>query len=654
MNKVRAQGRVVTAGGIGVTGRGYFYPTVDAKPQHITVFPNDGGVSAPAIYGTASVFSGVNVGLVGADHKSGVGYFDVEGGLPPGTYRIEVHTSAGVAWAWPYVVPAGGVSDVPQVQIGGPSTGVPSGKHRVVVLFGDSDTSNPGPKVRNTSLDIELAAPTLTVINRAEGNLPVGTQTEPEGVWAPGPKRSGLDIVRKACAEIPVIDVAVLRYGLNDAHYYLSPVTPVGVAKFRGAYGSAIDALKAKGAQVMVCEICLEGGDRDRNADVAINAAIRDLAREKGCILISPNIDAENDPKNYIDNSDQVHLTNAGTRYVAGLIRDALGSGGVVIPSPGDAPPVPALAKQFTDGTFVAAVSLYSLGGAPLDRAKRDLSRFRAAGFGNARVWIDWGTVKGHEMPGCAALDADGNFIEPVAKKFDELLLYCESIGMSLDLTMHADHYRTFRDPDDDEKYDISAHLRAIRNTLVRWGRRPAVRILDVANEAEVRGEEPGSGSPATGHVSPGRFGEMMDVARSVPHTCLVGASVSGGGDFPGDVTKNYQALFRSAKGEILLPHFARNGGWGAKEGARGADLRRAIPGLPAHHQEPARNGHAGTQSGKWPLSEFEASFRTTKAAGAVGCCFHTDAGFDMRSKDAWDQLDEVERQVVEKLRNWI
>lgn len=528
----------------------------------------------------------------------------------------------------------------------------PTPSHRIVVLFGDSDTSNPGPKVRNTSLDIELAAPTLTIINRAEGNLPVGTQTEPEGVWAPGPKRSGLDIVRKACAEIPVIDVAVLRYGLNDAHYYLSPPTPAGVAKFRDAYGKCIDALKAKGSQVLVCEICLEGGDRDRNADVAINDAIRDLAREKGCILISPNIDAEDDPKGLIDNSDQVHLTNAGTRYVAGLIRDALGSGDVVIPSPGDAPPVPALAKQFTEGTFVAAVSGYGILGAPIDRAKRDMSRFRNAGFGNLRVWIDWGSLKDFPMEGCSVFDEDGNFIEPVAKKLDELTLYGESIGMSLDLTMHADHYKTRKVSA--EKYDISAHLRAVRNTLVRWGSRPAVRILDMANEAEVRGKEPGSGSPATGHVSPGRFGEMMDVARSVPHTCLVGASVSGGGDFPGDVVKNYQALFRSAKGEILLPHFARNGGWGAKEGARGADLRKAIPGLPVYHQEPARNGHAGTQSGKWPLSEFEASFRTTKAAGAVGCCFHTDAAFDMRTKDAWDQLDDVERQVVTSIAAWI
>lgn len=193
---------------------------------------------------------------------------------------------------------------------------------RVMVLFGDSDTSNPGPAVRKTSLDQELADfPDLTVINRAQGNLPIGTSAEPDGG---GPKRSGLDVIRQACEEIERIDIAVIRNGLNDAHYYLTPPTPHGIAKFRYAYEKGIDALQAKGALVMVCEIALEGGRRNRDADVAINDAIRDLAAKKGCILISPGIDALADPEQYISDADQVHLTNAGTRYVARLIREAI------------------------------------------------------------------------------------------------------------------------------------------------------------------------------------------------------------------------------------------------------------------------------------------------------------------------------------------
>ena len=311
--------------------------------------------------------------------------------------------------------------------------------------------------------------------------------------------------------------------------------------------------------------------------------------------------------------------------------------------------PDPTLARQFTPGTFTASCSLYGLLGAPLDRAKRDLSRFRTAGFGNARVWVDWPEDR---SPGCRALDEDGNFIEDVARKLDELMLYGLSIGMSFDLTMRAAAYKAVKKSA--EGYDISAHKRAVRNVLTRWGQQTPFRILDMANEAEVRGAG-GHGSPDTGHVSPGRFKELMDVARSVPRKCLVSCSVSGSVEgFPDDyLGPGPKGLFRDVRGEILLPHFGRSPGWGSREGANATALAKAIPGLPLHHQEPARNGHS-TQPGMWPLGEFEQSFKTAKAAGSVGCCLHGDYGFDMTTKDAWDQLDEVERQVVASLKSWL
>lgn len=318
------------------------------------------------------------------------------------------------------------------------------------------------------------------------------------------------------------------------------------------------------------------------------------------------------------------------------------GPGGVVI----DPDPTPGLDRQFTKGTFTPSVSLYGLLAAPIDRAKRDLSRFRAAGFGNSRVWIDWDYF---DVTGARALDRDGNFVEAVAVKLDELMAYGASIGMSFDLTMHAAGYNAH--PKGGEGYDITEHKRGLRNLLTRWGQCPALRIVDVANEAEVRGQG-GHGSPDTGHVSPGRFLELMTVARSVPRKCLVGVSISPGGDYE-DVTKNYQAICRDTKPEILLPHFGRKSGWGAMEGPQGAALAKAFPGLLVHHQEPARNGHS-TQPGMWPLSEFEAAFKTTQAAGSVGCCLHGDFGFDMRTKDAWDQRDAVEVQVCDSLKSWI
>ena len=53
-------------------------------------------------------------------------------------------------------------------------------------------------------------------------------------------------------------------------------------------------------------------------------------------------------------------------------------------------------------------------------------------------------------------------------------------------------------------------------------------------------------------------------------------------------------------------------------------------------------------------MNEFEASFKSAKAAGSVGCCFHTGAAFDLTQKDAWDQLDKTEREVIAHVLGWV
>ncbi|MBK7976307.1 MAG: hypothetical protein IPK07_24570 [Deltaproteobacteria bacterium] len=286
------------------------------------------------------------------------------------------------------------------------------------------------------------------------------------------------------------------------------------------------------------------------------------------------------------------------------------------IPLPAHAPPVPLLAKQFTRGTFTAAFSYYGLGGAPLDRIERDLTRIRAAGFGNVRVWVDWE----RPSPASRIVDRKGHLIAAQAEKLEHALELGAALGLSFDLTLETAHYDAVKKSA--EAYDIAAHKNAVRNVLTRWGQHPALRIVDVDNEAEVRGAG-GHGSPDTGHTSPGRFAELMIVARGIARTCLVGASCSASIE---GLPKDYQLLFRDTKGEILLPHFPRVRGWGAAEGPNAKTLAAAIPGIPIYHQEPARNGHSTSPSEGWPLDEFEASFRSSKAAGSLGCCFPTPA----------------------------
>ena len=297
------------------------------------------------------------------------------------------------------------------------------------------------------------------------------------------------------------------------------------------------------------------------------------------------------------------------------------------LPDLRDAPPITPIARQFTAGTWTNSVSYYGCFGAPLDRIQRDLTRFRAKGFGNARCWVTW---SGRWAPPDATLfRRDGSMIPERAALGDAILDFAASIGVSLDFTFSG------------EMLDgMSAHKAAVRAVLTRWGNHPALRLVDVENEAE---------DCSDGCIDAVQFADLMSVARSVPHSALVSASVSGS-----TVPDSYRALFARTRGDLLLPHFQRDKGWGAKEGDRARELARAVPGLAIYHQEPARRGQQlSYDKGDWTVADFEAGFKTAKAAGSVGECFHTQAGFDVRTRDAWDQLDSVERQVVESVDGW-
>jgi hypothetical protein len=80
---------------------------------------------------------------------------------------------------------------------------------------------------------------------------------------------------------------------------------------------------------------------------------------------------------------------------------------------------------------------------------------------------------------------------------------------------------------------------------------------------------------------------------------------------------------------------------------------------VPVHYQEPFRRGY-----GKWapPAGAYVEDLLGAFDGGAAGWCFHTGhqggapAGrprrsFDLREHGLFDQLDEVEREVVQEIR---
>ena len=68
---------------------------------------------------------------------------------------------------------------------------------------------------------------------------------------------------------------------------------------------------------------------------------------------------------------------------------------------------------------------------------------------------------------------------------------------------------------------------------------------------------------------------------------------------------------------------------------------------MPVYVQEENRNGYDG---GYFTVAELIQAAVEAHNAGAAGYIFHTAAGFDLSSSSFFDNLDSVERGVVDGL----
>ncbi len=319
------------------------------------------------------------------------------------------------------------------------------------------------------------------------------------------------------------------------------------------------------------------------------------------------------------------------------------------------APPTPAidharLRRHFAPGTHLWALSYYGAMSAPIDRVERDARWVAEHGIENVRIWPDFTKDIGEEF---RVWDRNGNARPGRLEALKARVAAFARRGISVDLTLYTSAYncgqpgRESECASDGEGYDVTPWRRVVERILREWRGDPSVRLVDVANEGEARGPG-GSGNPKYGHVSAGRFHELMLSFANVNPDVLLSYSVSG--DLEASILPEYAETFSRGRPfpQVIRPHAARPASPGRIDGEVSARLIHEYPGVPVYNDEPGRRYYLGQMP---RAADFIAGATSSCESGAVGWCFHNGESFDLRTGDLSQRIDGEERAVMAWLK---
>ncbi len=286
--------------------------------------------------------------------------------------------------------------------------------------------------------------------------------------------------------------------------------------------------------------------------------------------------------------------------------------------------------------TFLLGMSDYGALGAPKDFIRHDLDDLQHHGFNWLRVWATWSAFDRD----VSAVDARGQAREPYLDRLRWLVAECDRRGMVVDVTLTRG-----KGDDGGAIPDYQAHQRAVE-TLIDALKEHRNWYLDLANERDVRDAR---------FVSNEELKALRDQVKRLDPQRLVTASF-GGHDLSEDDVR--EALLTVGL-DILCPHRPRHpespGQTEARARACLAMMKRIGRQVPVHYQEPFRRGYSDWQPS---ADDFLDDLRGAIAGGAAGWCLHNGSqrdapeerprrSFDLHDQRLFDQLDEVEREVV-------
>ncbi|MBN1124397.1 MAG: hypothetical protein JXA82_05260 [Sedimentisphaerales bacterium] len=289
---------------------------------------------------------------------------------------------------------------------------------------------------------------------------------------------------------------------------------------------------------------------------------------------------------------------------------------------------------------FLLGFSYYGGLGASQESVRADLDDFQRYGFNWLRLWATWNAY-GNNV---SAVDAKGRAREPYLSRLTWLLAECDRRGMVVDVTLTRGKNSTTGGP----LPDFESHKRAVQ-TLVEALRPYRNWYLDLANERDVRDNR---------YVGCDELKQMRELVRRLDPQRRVTASF-GGHDLS---EQDLRDVLITVGVDFVCPHrprHARSPGQTEKETKAVLERMEKIGRVvPLHYQEPFRRGY-----GAWtPKAEdFLVDLRGAIRGGAAGWCFHNGGqrtesdeqprrSFDLRRKRLFEQLDEVERQMLTSL----
>jgi endo-1,4-beta-mannosidase len=289
---------------------------------------------------------------------------------------------------------------------------------------------------------------------------------------------------------------------------------------------------------------------------------------------------------------------------------------------------------------FLLGVSYYGALGAPAETLRRDLDEIARHGFHWLRVWATWAAFDND----VSAVDADGRPRDEPMKKLARLVAECDRRGLVVDVTLSRGDGGT----GPARLQTAEAHRRAVESVVTAL--RPYRNwYLDLSNERNVKDKR---------FTSFDELKELCALVKKLDPDRLVTASHAG--DVSRDELRDY---LRVARVDFVCPHRPRDADSPARTEARTREYlgwtRELGREAPVHYQEPFRRGYGAYQPS---AGDFAADLAGARAGGAAGWCFHNGDRrdrpdgrprrcFDLRDGRLFDQLDDVEREALGKLR---